>query len=105
MVGVSGQQISDGELFSQTCEDAGDAAVPVVGPVDEFGAKFREELLVALDGSGNHGREKQDERQVFAESARFGFVLFSIDGVMNKLEGKKRDAEWKKGVGPVGFLL
>jgi hypothetical protein len=60
---VSGQQVSDGELFSQTCEDAGAAAVPVVRPVGEFGAKFGEELLVAFDGSGDHGREKQDERQ------------------------------------------
>ena len=63
-----------------------------------------QKILETLDRPGDHGREKENKREIFRRGALGGSAVVTVVGVMDELEGEKGDAQRKEGLFPMNRI-
>jgi hypothetical protein len=105
VIGVSGKKIGDSELFGKSGKNSREAALSIQRPVRGNDPQLWQKVLISLYGSGNHGREKENEGHVLADIPGLRFVAVAIPGVLEKFESEKGNPQGQEGISPVKSVL
>jgi len=101
MHGEGGHEIRDDEFLGEAGQDAGEATLPIGGPVHGRISQGGQIVLITFDGTSDQGGKEKDEGEVFPNGPLLRAPEPAILGIVDELKGKEGDAQWQERPLPV----